>query len=59
MMYNLSTWLCQKRKYLLLSILIHGPKHPSIDIDIFLETLMQEMETLRKEGIDIIEGFTR
>jgi hypothetical protein len=45
-MYNLPTWLCQKRKYLLLSILIQGPKHPGIDIDVFLEPLMQEMETL-------------
>jgi hypothetical protein len=57
-MYNLPTWLCQKRKYLLLSVFIQGSKHPSIDIDIFLEPLMQEMETLWKEGIDIIDGFT-
>ena len=49
-MYNLPTWLCQKRKYLLLSILIQGPKHLGIDIDVFLEPLMQEMETLWKEG---------
>ena len=58
-MYNLPTWLCQKRKYLLLSILIQGPKHPGIDIDVFLEPLMQEMETLWKEGIDMFDGFTR
>jgi hypothetical protein len=57
-MYNLPTWLFQKRKYLLLSILIQGPKHHGIDIDIFLEPLMQEMETLWKEGIDIVDGFT-
>jgi hypothetical protein len=58
-MYNLPTWLCQKRKYLLLSVLIQGPKHPGIDIDVFLEPLMQEMETLWKEGIDIYDGFSR
>ena len=58
-MYNLSTWLCQKRKYLLLSVLIQGPKHPGIDIDVFLEPLMQEIETLWKEGIDIFDGFAR
>ena len=52
-MYNLPTWLCQKRKYLLLSVLIQGPEHPGIDIDVFLEPLMQELETLWKEGIDI------
>jgi hypothetical protein len=42
----------------LLWILIQGPKHPGIDIDVFLEPLMQEMETLWKEGIDIFDGFT-
>ena len=56
-MYNLPIWLCQKRKYLLLSVLIQGPKHPGIDIDVFLEPLMQEMETLWKEGINIYDGF--
>ena len=40
-------------------MLIQGPKHPSIDIDIFLEPLMQEMETLWKEGIDIYDDFAR
>ena len=59
MMYNLPIWLCQKRKYLLLSLLIQGPKHPGIDIDVFLEPLMQEIETLWKEGIDIFYGFAR
>jgi hypothetical protein len=45
-MYNLPTYLCQKRKYLLLTILISGLKQPGIDIDVFLEPLMQEMERL-------------
>jgi len=34
-------------------------KHPGIDIDVFLEPLMQEMETLWKESIDIFDGFAR
>ena len=33
--------------------------HPGIDIDVFLEPLMQEIETLWKEGIDIFDGFAR
>ena len=36
-----------------------GPKHPGIAMDVFLEPLMQEMETLWKEGIDIYDGFAR
>ena len=38
---------------------IQGPKHPGIDIDVCLEPLMQEMETLWKEGINIYDGFAR
>ena len=49
-MYNIPTWLCQKRKYLLLTIIISGPKQPGIDIDVFLEPLMQEMERLWRHG---------
>lgn len=42
-MYNLPTWICQKRKYILLTILIRGSKQPGIDIDVFLESLMEDM----------------
>jgi hypothetical protein len=42
-MYNIPTWLCHKRKYLMLSILIQGPKQAGIDIDMFLEPLMEDM----------------
>ena len=45
-MYNLPTWLCHKRKYLMLSILIQGPKQAGIDIDVFLEPLMEDMAKL-------------
>ena len=44
-MYNIPMWLCQKRKYLL-TILISGPKQACIDIVVFLEPLMQEIERL-------------
>jgi hypothetical protein len=45
-MYNLLTWLCHKRKYLMLSILIQGPKQAGINIDVFLEPLMEDMAKL-------------
>jgi hypothetical protein len=50
-MYNLLTWLCYKRKYLMLSILIQGPKQAGIDIDVFLEPLMEDMTKLYNEGV--------
>jgi hypothetical protein len=50
-MYNLPTWLCHKRKYIMLSILIQGPKQPGVDIDVFLEPLMEDMAQLWNEGV--------
>ena len=32
--YNLPPWLCMKRKYMMLSIMISGPRHPGNDIDV-------------------------
>jgi hypothetical protein len=45
-MYNLPTWLCHKRKYPMLSILIQGPKQAGINIDMFLEQLLEDMPKL-------------
>jgi hypothetical protein len=45
-MYNILTWVCHKRKYLMLSILIQSPKQAVIDIDVFLESLMKDMAKL-------------
>jgi hypothetical protein len=46
MMYNIPTWLYHKRMYLMLSVLIQGSKQASIDIDVFLEPLMEDMAKL-------------
>ena len=45
-MYNLPSWLCHKRKYIMLTILIQGPKSAGVDIDVFLEPLMEDMTKL-------------
>jgi hypothetical protein len=45
-MYNIQTWLCHKRKYLMLSILIQCLKQADIDIDVILEPLMKDMMKL-------------
>jgi len=53
LIYDIPTWLCQKRKYLLLTIIISGLKAPGIDIDVFLELLIQEIKTLWKHGVEM------
>jgi hypothetical protein len=50
-MYNLTTWLCHKRKYLTLSILIECLKQAGIDIDVSLEPLKKDMTKLWNEGV--------
>jgi hypothetical protein len=44
--YNLPPWLMQKRKYILLTILISRPTQPGVDMDVFLEPLMEDMKIL-------------
>jgi hypothetical protein len=56
-MYNLPTWLCHKRKYLILSILIQGPKQTDTDIDVFLEPLMEDMTKLWNEGVRMWDQY--
>jgi hypothetical protein len=41
--YNLPPYLCQKRRYLLLTMLISGLRQLGNDIDVFLEPLMEDM----------------
>jgi hypothetical protein len=56
-MYNLSTWLCHERKYLMLSILIQGPKQAGININVFLEPLMEDMAKLWNEGVRMWDKY--
>nr|ABA98387.1 transposon protein, putative, CACTA, En/Spm sub-class [Oryza sativa Japonica Group] len=57
-MYNLPTWLCQKRKYVL-CILIQGPRQPGIDIDVFLEPLLEDRADLWKERLKVWDEYLR
>ncbi|KAK1607897.1 hypothetical protein QYE76_031570 [Lolium multiflorum] len=51
--YNLPPWLCMKRKYIQMSMLIQGPTQPGNDINMYLELLKEELETLwAEEGVD-------
>ncbi|KAL6276912.1 hypothetical protein ACE6H2_020513 [Prunus campanulata] len=44
--YNLPPWLCMKRKFMMLTILIYGPKQPGNDIDVYLEPLIDDLKSL-------------
>jgi hypothetical protein len=44
--YNLPPWLCMKRKFIMMSVLIQGPKQPGNDIDVYLRALVVELQLL-------------
>ncbi|KAJ0546578.1 hypothetical protein HanIR_Chr08g0362521 [Helianthus annuus] len=44
--YNLPPWLCMKRKYIMMSLLIQGPKQPGNDIGVYLSPLIDDLKTL-------------
>jgi hypothetical protein len=52
-MYNLPHWLCMKKKYIMMLMLIQGQKQPDNDIDIYLKLLVDELKTLWKHGVKV------
>ena len=48
--YNLPPWLCMKRKFMMLSILVSGPHEPGNNIDVFLQPLIDDLKKLWEEG---------
>jgi hypothetical protein len=57
--FNLPQWLCHKWMYLLLTTLIFGPKQAGIDIDVFLEPLMEEMQKLWEHGFNVWNEYNK
>ncbi|XP_040376951.1 uncharacterized protein LOC102718982 isoform X1 [Oryza brachyantha] len=54
--YNLPPWLCNKRKYMMMSILISGPQQPGNDIDVYLRPLVDDLKTLWSPGVEVYDG---
>ncbi|KAH9717951.1 hypothetical protein KPL71_022033 [Citrus sinensis] len=57
--YNLPPWLCMKRKFLMLSLLISGPKQPGNDLDVYLAPLIEDLKTLWDVGIDVYDSYRK
>ncbi|GJX27686.1 uncharacterized protein Tco_0235765 [Tanacetum coccineum] len=57
--YNLPPWLCMKRKYIMMSLLIHGPKQPGNDIDVYLEPLIDDMIDLWDKGVEVYDAYKK
>ncbi|GLT42189.1 hypothetical protein SLA2020_162040 [Shorea laevis] len=54
--YNLPPWMCMKQPFCMLSLLIHGPKAPGNDIDVYLQPLIEELRELWYDGVDTYDA---
>ena len=41
--YNLPPWMCMKRQFMFLSLLIPGPRNPKGNLDIYMQPLIEEL----------------
>ncbi|XP_062099684.1 uncharacterized protein LOC133805518 [Humulus lupulus] len=57
--YNLPPWLCMKRKFTMLTLLISGPKQPRNDIDVYLAPLIDGLSTLWYECVDAYNAYRK
>ncbi|MGZ4851135.1 MAG: hypothetical protein ACXV2C_07130 [Candidatus Bathyarchaeia archaeon] len=58
-MYNLPPWLCMKRKYLMMPLLISGPSQPGNDIDVYLKPLVDDLAVMWNEGVRVWDEYRR
>jgi hypothetical protein len=54
MILNLLPWLCNKRKYIMMSGLISGPQQPENDIDTYFRHLVEDLKELwYNDGVQV------
>ncbi|XP_073129688.1 uncharacterized protein [Henckelia pumila] len=54
--YNLPPWLCMKRKFMMLTLLISGPKQQGNDIDVYLAPLIDDLKKLWDIGVEAYDA---
>ena len=57
--YNLPPWMCMKRKFIMLSLLISRPKQPGNDLDVYLAPLIDDLKTLWNVGVETYDAFKK
>ncbi|XP_026398882.1 uncharacterized protein LOC113294722 [Papaver somniferum] len=56
--YNLPPSMCMKREFSMLCLLISGLRAPSKRIDVYLQSLIEELKELWNEGVMTFDSFT-
>ncbi|XP_074323939.1 uncharacterized protein LOC141660855 [Apium graveolens] len=57
--YNLPPWLYMKRKYIMLTLLISGPKEAGNNIDVYLQPLIKDLKLLWDEGVTVYDAYSQ
>jgi len=55
--YNLPPSLCMKRKYMMLSMMVFGPRQLGNDIEVYLSPLIDDLKLLWDDEIEVFDGF--
>ncbi|GLT36583.1 hypothetical protein SLA2020_109510 [Shorea laevis] len=56
---NLPSWMGMKDSYLMLSMLISGPKALGNDIDVYLQPLTDELKDLWENGVKVYDAASK
>ena len=57
--YNLPPWMCMKDPYMMLSLLIPGPKGPGNANDTYLQPLIHELKQLWEVGVETYDAHSK
>ncbi|XP_052169203.1 uncharacterized protein LOC127785892 [Oryza glaberrima] len=57
--YNLPSWLCMKRKYIMMPLLIQGPRQPGNDIDVYFRPLVDDLKFLWNRSAQMWDAYKR
>lgn len=55
--YNLPPWLCMKRRHMMLTLLVSGPRQPGNDIDVYLTPLIDDLRQLWEGGVETYDVY--
>lgn len=56
-LYNLPPWLCMKRKFIMMPVLIQGPHQPGNNMDVYLKPLFDDLLNLWIDGVEVWDEY--
>jgi hypothetical protein len=57
--YNLPPWLCMKRTYIMMSLVIQGPHQPGNNIDVYLQPVVDELIEMWTSKVKVWDEYKK